>query len=135
MTRRKLINRQDLLTYKVGVRFDQKTHNKLKQWVAQSNAATIGELIRKIITQERVIFYTKDITMAEPLNELIKIRKELNAIGININQVTHAFHIADSQTQKLSQAMGIIKQYSTVCEKIEQLWTLITEISKQWSAK
>jgi hypothetical protein len=135
MTRRKINNRQELLKYKVGVRFDEKTYTKLKEWVEQSNTSTIGELVRKIVTKERVIFYTKDITMAEPTSELIKIRKELNAIGININQITHSFHAADSTTQKLIHALGIIEQYKAVGEKIELLWKLITEISKKWSAK
>jgi hypothetical protein len=82
-----------------------------------------------------VILYTKDITMTEPTNELIKIRKELNAIGVNINQVTHSFHTADSTDQKLIHALKIIEQCRTVGEKIEMLWRLIIDISKQWSAK
>ncbi len=135
MTRRKISNRQDLLIYKVGVRFDEKTYNKLKEWVEKSNASTIGELVRKIVAKERVIFYTKDITMAEPTRELIRIRKELNAIGVNINQITHSFHAADSTNQKLVHASRIVYEYKTVDEKIEVLWKLITEISKQWSAK
>jgi hypothetical protein len=135
MTRRKISNRQDVLIYKVGVRFDEKTYNKLKEWVDKSNASTIGELVRKLVIKERVIFYTKDITMAEPTSELIKIRKELNAIGTNINQITHSFHATDLTAQKLFHAMKITEQYRTVGEKIELLWKLVTEISKQWSAK
>ena len=95
MTRRKINNREELLICKVGVRFDEKTYNKLKAWVEQSNTSSIGELVRKIVIKERIIFYAKDITMEAPTSELIKIRKELNAIGVNINQITHSFHTAE----------------------------------------
>ena len=66
MTRRKIANREELLKYKVGVRFDEKTYNKLKTWVEQTNASSVGELVRKIITKEKVTFYVREISMEEP---------------------------------------------------------------------
>ena len=62
MTRRKLAKREELLKYKVGVRFDQKTYNKLKTWVEQTNTSSVGELVRRIITKEKVTFYVRDIS-------------------------------------------------------------------------
>jgi hypothetical protein len=50
MTRRKINNRQELLKYKVGVRFDEKTYTKLKEWVEQSNTSTIGENHAKTVS-------------------------------------------------------------------------------------
>lgn len=130
-----MINRDELLRYKVGVRFDEKTYNKLKSWVEQTNTATVGELVRKMVTNEKVTFYTRDISMNEPTDELIRIRKEINAIGVNINQITEFFHTADSSQQKLFCALKIAKTYQQVADQVNLIWRQVTEMSSRWSAR
>ena len=134
MTRKRISNREELLSYKVGVRFDEKTYNKLKVWVQQTNASSIGELVRKIVTKEPFTFYTKDSTMEEPTNELIKIRNELNKIGVNINQITTSYH-TDEETRKAFHALKIVEQYKEVGKKINLIWNLVTDMQRKWSAK
>jgi len=134
MTRKKISNRKELLSHKVGVRFDEKTYNKLKVSLQQTNASSIGELVRKIVTKEPFTFYTKDSTMEGPTNELIKIRKELKSIGVNINQITHSYHTAE-ETQKAFHALKIVEQYNEVGNKISLIWKLVTDMQRKWSAK
>lgn len=135
MTRRKLINRDELLKYKVGVRFDEKAYNKLKSQVQQSNASTVGELVRKIVTSEKVTFFVKDISMEEPTAELIRIRKEINAIGRNINQLTEAHHTSGSLDEKITHLLEVDKLYRQVAGKVCEVWKQVTEMSLKWSAK
>ena len=135
MTRRKLINRDELLKYKVGVRFDAKTYNKLKSQVQQSNASTVGELVRKIVTNEKVTFFVKDISMEEPTAALIKMRKEINAIGVNINQLTELCHTTDSVDQRIERMMKVAALYEQMTEKVSKVWKQVSEMSLKWSAK
>jgi hypothetical protein len=135
MTRRKLINRDELLKYKVGVRFDEKTYNKLKSQVQQSNASTIGELVRKIVTNEKVTFFVKDISMEEPTAALIKMRKEINAIGVNINQLTEICHTTDSAEQKIDSMLKVAELYRQMMDKVSEVWKQVSEMSLKWSAK
>jgi len=51
-----------------------------------------SELLRAIVTRERIFFYYMDATLDLPMNELAMIRKQITAIGYNINQMTHRFH-------------------------------------------
>lgn len=135
MTRRKLANREELLKYKVGVRFDEKTYNKLKSWVEQTNASTVGELVRKIITKEKVTFYVRDISMEEPTAELIRIRKEINAIGVNINQLTREHQNEGVLDERLLQAVRIYELYQKVTDKVNEVWKEVNEMSRKWSAR
>jgi hypothetical protein len=135
MTRRKLINRDELLKCKVGVRFDEKTYNKLKSQLQQSNASTVGELVRKIVTGEKVTFFVKDISMEEPTAELIRIRKEINAIGRNINQLTEAHHISCITDEKIAHLLEVDKLYRQVTDKVSEVWKQVIEMSLKWSAK
>ena len=135
MTRKKLINRDELLKYKVGVRFDEKTYNKLKSHVQQSNASTVGELVRKIVTDEKVIFYVKDISMEEPTAALVKIRKEINAIGVNINQLTEMCHTTNSGEEKIERMLKVAEVYQQMTEKVHEVWKQVSEMSLKWSAR
>jgi hypothetical protein len=134
MTRRKL-TKGKLLKNKVTARFDDETFNRLKSWVQQTNTSTVGELVRKIVTKEKVVFFTKDISMQEPTKELIKIRKELNAIGVNINQITEHFHSSDSASQKIFHALKVADSYKQVTDQVNLIWKLVSQMSSQWSAK
>jgi hypothetical protein len=107
----------------------------LKSWVEQTNTATVGELVRKIVTNEKVTFYTKDISMKEPTDELIRIRREINAIGVNINQITEFFHISDSSQQKIFYALKIADTYQQVANQVNAIWKLVSEMSNRWSAR
>src|SRR5690348_1895265 len=135
MTKKRLINRDELLKHKVGVRFDEKTFNKLKSQVQQSNASTVGELVRKIVTGEKVTFFVKDTSMEEPTAELIRIRKEINAIGRNINQLTEAHHTSKVTDEKIMHLLEVDKLYRHAAEKVSEIWKLISEMSLKWSAK
>lgn len=135
MTKKKLINRDELLKHKVGVRFDEKTFNKLKAQVQQSNASTVGELVRKIVTGEKVTFFVKDISMEEPTAELIRIRKEINAIGRNINQLTEAHHTSTIIDEKITHLLEVDKLYHEVADKVGEVWKQVSEMSLRWSAK
>jgi hypothetical protein len=135
MTRKKLINRDELLKHKVGVRFDEKTYNKLKSQVQQSNASTVGELVRKIVTNEKVTFFIKDISMDEPTAALIKMRKEINAIGVNINQLTEMCHTTDSVEQKIDSMLKVAELYRQMMDKVSDVWKQVSEMSSKWSAK
>ncbi len=135
MTKKRLINRDELLTHKVGVRFDEKTFNKLKSQVQHCNASTVGELVRKIVTGEKVTFFVKDISMEEPTAELIRIRKEINAIGRNINQLTEAHHTSNTSDEKITHMLEVDKLYRQVADKVSEVWKLVSEMSLKWSAK
>ena len=61
-----------------------------------------------------------------------RIRKELNAIGTNINQITHAFHLNETDSQKVFHALRVAEQYKMVDERVERLLEVVTELAKKW---
>ena len=64
--------------------------------------------------------------------DLAGIREELKRIGTNINQITHAFHVADSDSQKVFHALRVAEQYKVVDERVERLLQVVTELAKKW---
>jgi hypothetical protein len=132
MTRRKIINREELLVHKVGVRFDDKTYSILRELLQKTNCRSIGELVRRIVEKDKIVFYSIDSTLNFPMVELTKIREELKAIGRNVNQITHHFHIAETASQKLFDALRVKDQYNVVNTHVEKLLSIVSELAKSW---
>jgi hypothetical protein len=135
MPKRKTSDRESLLYHLVGVRLNTTLYTKLEKIQKESYSQSIGEVIRNILLNKKITCYYKDRTMDEPSKELIKIKNELNAIGVNINQITNFFHTADVPTQKVFFATKVEEQYRLVKEKIEDLKKLLVEMHNKWSAK
>ena len=92
MGRKAIINKDKLLTHHIQARVERATYERLNSILDNSNCRSLGELARKILSRKKFTCYFRDTTLDIPVEELIRIRKELNAIGVNINQITRYFH-------------------------------------------
>mgnify|MGYP000901885760 CR=1 FL=1 len=118
-----------------SVRVSERFFNRLEEIRKNSNCQYIGEVARRILYREEIIWYHKDASMDSTLAELALIRKELNAIGININQITRHFHSADTPNQKIFQALKIVDEYKKVGQKLDRVMDVTSEIAKKWWRK
>ncbi|MDQ0107448.1 hypothetical protein J2T02_002567 [Chitinophaga terrae (ex Kim and Jung 2007)] len=64
----------------------------------QTNCSNFSEFIRRVLIQDKIIAYYRNQSMDELMEELIMLRKELNAIGRNINQAVR--RLQGSSTDK-----------------------------------
>jgi hypothetical protein len=119
----------------VGVRISQRFHDRLEEIRKNSNCQYISEVVRRILYREEIIWYHKDASMDSTVAELALIRKELNAIGININQITRHFHGADTANQKIIQAIKVVEEYKKVGHKLDRVMDVTSEITKKWLQK
>ena len=131
MTRRK-VDRSAKLIRRVTIRMSDSFYKRMEEWLKNSNCQTLSELARRILYREEIIWYHKDESLETAALELAGVRKELNAIGKNINQITHRFHISDTPTQKLVQAIKVSKEYEKVGQKVETVLAIASQISKKW---
>lgn len=98
----------------------------------ESNCQSVGEVARKILSREKILCFYKDVSLNAPMEELASIRKELKAIGININQQTHRFHISDSEAQRAFYVLKTADLYKIVGEKVDTALVLISKLAEQW---
>jgi hypothetical protein len=66
------------------------------------------------------------------MEELSGLRKEIRAIGININQITRLFNTYPELKKKEFYAKIAFNQYVGLNEKIDLVLELITKLSKKW---
>ncbi len=129
MSQRKY-NKTEPLDHLIGVRVSEAFYNKLEGLRKNSNCQTIGEFARMILQKEQIIWYRKDASADAITVELAGIRKELKAIGININQVTRYFHGSTIPSQKIFEALKILEEYKKISGKIDKLLTVLDGILK-----
>lgn len=132
MPRKKSNNSDILLTRPIILRVNENTYKRLENILANSNCRSIGEVARNILSREKILMLTKDVTMNAPLEELSSIRKELKAIGININQQTRHFHTAENEAQRSFYFLRTSDLYKHVGEKVDRLLVIVSEMSLKW---
>jgi hypothetical protein len=132
---RRIRGKENQLTCKIGLRVSEEFYNKLERWTESSNCRTVTELARMILYEERIVWYTKDSRMDATAAELAGIRRELRAIGVNINQVTRYFHSTDIPVQKIHDALKILDEFKAVSTKVDALLEAISNFSDQWSPR
>lgn len=73
--------------------------------------------------------------MDDAMEQLVLIRRELKAIGINMNQVTRSYHQSRDEKTKGFYALKLAAQYQEAAARINLLLSLISQLSKKWLAK
>jgi hypothetical protein len=125
----------DKLTCVLRTRVSQKSFDRLEKLRGQSNVRTMAEFLRAIIKKERINWYHRNAELDALALEFGLIRKELNAIGRNINQITKAYHQADHPGHKMVQALKGEGEYKKVDNKVNALLKMMNELMTKWSRK
>ncbi|HEX8377953.1 MAG TPA: hypothetical protein VF602_09045 [Pedobacter sp.] len=66
------------------------------------------------------------------MEEMSLIRKELKAIGININQRTKYFHTSQSSAERAFYVMKTADLYKKADEKVDPLLIIISKLAERW---
>lgn len=120
------------LKFKVFARVNKKKYDQLTALLAKSGCRTMSELIRDILEEREIRVRTYDGSLDAVMTELSQLRTKLHAIGININQVTHRFHLEDQPEGKLFLALEIAKLYQQTDQKVADLFVIIAKLSQRW---
>ena len=132
MSRKKLENEAEILSHNLIVRVSESQFNKLEKLRLESNCQTVAEIVRRILSNRKVNCFYTDITMNAPMEELVSIRKELKAIGININQITRSFNTDKAGIQRAYYVLKVADLYKKVDSKVDTLLILVSKLTEKW---
>lgn len=124
---------KEKLEYRVHVRLAKKKYDELIELLSRTRGMhSLSELVRHILMDKPVSVKTYNASFEKVTEQLAQIRKELNAIGRNIHQVTRKFHAQQWPQAMLVNALEITKLYQQADLKVSELFTVIANISKEW---
>ena len=120
------------LPYKVFTHLGKEKYEELLTMLTSSHCRTMSALLRDILTNKKITIRTRDETLDKVMEQLSAIRKELHAVGININQITRQFNIYSDFEHRMFFATGAAEKYEKVGAKVDELLVLIAKLSQKW---
>ena len=135
MPRKKAKDQAAVLTLPVIIRLTKAAFERLESKRKESDCSTIGEVARKILSNKSIKCFYKDVTLNPVMEELAMIRKELKAIGININQVTRTFNQDKAENHRTFYVLKIADQYKKGDAIVDRLLVLISLLAERWLQK
>ena len=132
MARKKSADPEKILSRVLRIRLTDAAFNRLEKISKSSDCRTVGEAARKILSKEKITLFYKDITLNSAMEELALVRKELRAIGININQITKAFHSDKREQSQIIQVSKVMQLYEQVEAKTDTLLKIINRLAEKW---
>lgn len=116
----------------VVVRLNEKEYEKMTNFRRSSTEKTLSNYLRKLALHQPVKIFYRNASADDFLEELIGLKRELNAIGNNFNQAVHKLHTLD----RIPEFRNWLVTYETVhhqfIAKTDQILTRSNQIYQLW---
>ena len=132
MARKKIKDKEELLVKSIAVRVTLRDYGRIQQLQRSSDCHSTGELVRRLLLKKSITLFHKDSSLDGPLEELARIRQQLKAIGVNINQITRHFHGSSHDSRRALLAQQALVQYQKVEAKVSLLLSIISQLARKW---
>ncbi len=117
------------------IRLNEDEEKKLNQLYAQTTSNALSEYARDVLLREPVTVLYRSQTADEFLEEMISLKKELNAIGNNFNQSIHKLHTLDHYSQINAWAILNEASKNLFMKKVIEIIDKMNQIYELWSQK
>jgi hypothetical protein len=120
---------------RVTTRFKEDEFKVIDNRFKKTRFRKLSEYIRSVLLEKPVTVMYRDKSMDEVLEELILLRKELNAIGNNLNQTVRNINSAHggADTRLWINLLGVIN--SKLEPSINQIKDRMNNYAELWSQK
>ncbi|MBB6324477.1 hypothetical protein FHS59_000092 [Algoriphagus iocasae] len=109
------------LTIRITPQQDQHLKSLLDK---ASYCQTVSELVRDMLFKRKLTLNHRNESLEKLRMELGQLRSELNRIGVNINQITHYFHLKADPKERLF----FVREILPHLDRAQQKMTLIHEV-------
>jgi len=107
----------------------------VKKKQQQTTERSLSEYIRNVSMQKPVTVKYRNQSADDFLKQMLELKKELNGIGNNFNQVVHKLHILD----KIPEFRAWVNHYDGLHEslvsKVEEIKLKVSQLYEQWLQK
>lgn len=92
----------------------------------------MSEYARQVLLQQPVIIRYRSETADEFLNQMLLLKKELNAIGNNFNQVVHKLHTCDNDQEIKDWLAKNGQLHDVFIARTHEIFSLVNQIHRKW---
>lgn len=119
----------------IKIRMNDEELKQVKKKQQQTTERSLSEYIRNVSMQKPVTVRYRNQSADDFLKQMLELKKELNGIGNNFNQVVHKLHILD----KIPEFRVWVNHYDglhqSLVSKVEEIKLKVSQLYEQWLQK
>ena len=119
-------------SFDLHVRLTPKERARINEKFSRSTDRKMSDYIRKVLLDKTVTIKQRNQSLDDFMTEMIALRKELNAIGINYNQVVKRLHSLDDIPQIRTWLLLHTSSGQILLNKITEIKSKISQLDSQW---
>jgi hypothetical protein len=116
----------------IGLRLTGDEFEVLESRWKKSTVRKLSEFVRRVLFGKVITVKTRNASLDEFMAELVLLKKELNAIGVNFNQATHRLHTLDYLPQMQGWLAGWDRDKAHLFGQLEAIKKRLYQIEEQW---
>ena len=117
------------------IRLSKEEEASLLKLFRKTTCQSLSEYGRSILLKEPVVVLYRNASADDFLEEMVGLKKELNAIGNNFNQAVHRLHTLDKTGELKAWALTSENERTTLLKKTDEILQKVTELHSLWSQK
>ena len=110
-------------------------YEKIHGLFSKSTHRKLSEYARNVLLQKPVTFKVRNESADQFLNEMIGLKKELNAIGNNYNQVVKKLHTLNQFSEVKCWLNSNDSLHQNFLQMTEKIFQKLNEIHRKWSSE
>jgi hypothetical protein len=122
------INRGKLLQVRLTPKELEKIHNKF----SQSTCRKMSDYVRKVLLDKTITVNRRNQSLDDFMAEMTSLRKELNALGNNYNQLIKRLHSLQDISEIKTWLLLNESTKQILLTKITEIKSKINQINNQW---
>ncbi|MBW4888912.1 plasmid mobilization relaxosome protein MobC [Mucilaginibacter sp. HMF5004] len=117
---------------RITLRFTNDEYGTLVTRWKKTTIKKLSEYVRRVLFGKELTVKTRNSSLDEFMAELLLLKKELNAIGVNFNQATHRLHTLDHLPQMQHWLIGWERDKERLFGQIEAIKMQLGKVEEEW---
>lgn len=126
---------KEVRKYFVTLRMNKDELTALKSLKAKTTERSLSNYVRKIVLQKPVIVKYRNASADDFIKEMTELKRELNAIGNNLNQAVKKLHLLSQIPEFRSWIRQYERLHLAILTKADEIKSRIIELYEQWLQK
>ncbi len=117
----------------VNTRFNKTEYDALQKLFRQTTCRDLGDYMRRLALNKPVSITYRNQSVDDFLADMLSLKRELNAIGINFNQAVHRLHTLQFVPEIQHWVMLNEQDKTQIFRQIEAISNRINQLYQLWS--
>ncbi len=119
----------------VVVRMNNTEFEKVENLRKKTTERYLSSYVRKLSLEKPVTVKYRNQSADDFLKQMLELKKELNGIGNNFNQVVHKLHILDKIPEFRLWVNHYEGLHQSLVSKVEEIKLKVSQLYEQWLQK